>query len=85
MKFVIDKDLLLETLQRVQSLVNQRATLPILANVLIEAVEDKLILTTTDMEVTLRTSIQADVQQEGATTLPARRFLVYVAIYRITR
>lgn len=74
MKFVIDKDLLLETLQRVQSLVNQRATLPILSNVLIEAVEDKLILTTTDMEVTLRTSIQADVQQEGATTLPARRF-----------
>ena len=85
MKFVIDKDLLLETLQRVQSLVNQRATLPILANVLIEAVEDKLILTTTDMEVTYALVFKRMYNKREQLHYPLAVFLVYVAIYRITR
>ena len=74
MKLKIEKDQLLETLQKVQSIVGQRTTLPILSNVLLEAKKDKLIFTTTDMEVTLCTSIDADIQKEGETTLPARRF-----------
>ena len=74
MKFTIEKDQILEALQKVQSIVGQRNTLPILSNVLLEAGEGKLMLTTTDMEVSVRTSIEADIQSDGATTLPARRF-----------
>jgi len=74
MKLTIDKDQLLETLQKVQSIVGQRTTLPILSNVMLEAHDGKLTCTTTDMEVSLRTSIEADIDTEGATTLPARRF-----------
>jgi DNA polymerase-3 subunit beta len=48
--------------------------LPILSNVLLEAEDGRLTLTTTDMEVSVCTSIEADIQRDGATTLPARRF-----------
>ena len=41
---------------------------------MLEAHQGKLICTTTDMEVSLRTSIEADIEEEGSTTLPARRF-----------
>ncbi len=74
MKFSIEKDQILEALQKVQSIVGQRTTLPILSNVLLEAGGGKLTLTTTDMEVSVRTSIEADISDDGATTLPARRF-----------
>jgi len=74
MKFSIEKEQILEALQKVQSIVGQRTTLPILSNVLLEADNNKLTLTTTDMEVSVRTGIEADIQRNGATTLPARRF-----------
>jgi DNA polymerase-3 subunit beta len=74
MKFSIEKDQILEALQKVQSIVGQRTTLPILSNVLLEADNGKLTLTTTDMEVSVRTSLEADITESGATTLPARRF-----------
>ncbi len=74
MKFSIEKDQILEALQKVQSIVGQRTTLPILSNVLLEASNGKLTLTTTDMEVSVRTGIEADIDEDGATTLPARRF-----------
>jgi DNA polymerase-3 subunit beta len=74
MKFSIEKDHILEALQKVQSIVGQRTTLPILSNILLEAESGKLTLTTTDMEVSVRTTLDADISQNGATTLPARRF-----------
>ena len=74
MKFRIEKDQILEALQKVQSIVGQRTTLPILSNVLLEAKSGRLSLITTDMEVSVCTSIEADIQRDGATTLPARRF-----------
>lgn len=74
MNLTIEKNQLLEILQKVQSIVGQRSTLPILSNVLLEAENGKLTFTTTDMEVSLSTSIEADIAAEGSTTLPARRF-----------
>lgn len=74
MKFSIEKELILEALQKVQSIVGQRTTLPILSNVLLEADSGRLTLTTTDMEVSVRTSIEGDISRNGSTTLPARRF-----------
>ncbi|AKJ63293.1 DNA polymerase III subunit beta [Kiritimatiella glycovorans] len=73
MKFLIEKEPLLEALQRVQSIVAQRPTLAILANVLLKAEDQRITLTTTDLEVSVRTSVEADVSEEGGTTLPARR------------
>jgi DNA polymerase-3 subunit beta len=74
MKLVIEKDVLLEALQKVQSIVGQRSTLPILSNVLLKAEGDTVSLTTTDMEVCVKTNAVAEVSEAGGTTLPARRF-----------
>jgi len=74
MKLTIEKDALLEALQKVQSIVGQRSTLPILSNVLLRAEGDSISLTTTDMEVCVKTSAGAEITEAGGTTLPARRF-----------
>lgn len=74
MKLTIEKPALLDALQKVQSIVGQRSTLPILSNVLLKAEGDTISLTTTDMEVCVKTSVQADIGEPGGTTLPARRF-----------
>ena len=74
MKLVIEKNALLDALQKVQSIVGQKSTLPILSNVLLKAEEGVISLTTTDMEVCVKTTAIADVSEMGGTTLPARKF-----------
>jgi len=49
--------------------------LPILSNVLIEAVGGELKLTTTDLDVGVSGSVEATVEKEGSTTLPAKRLV----------
>lgn len=79
MKFTISKEALLEGLNQVQHVVSTRATLPILSNVLIEAEGGKLKLTTTDLDVGVSGSVEADVSKEGSTTLPVKRLVSIVA------
>jgi DNA polymerase III subunit beta len=73
MKFSVTKEKLLEGLQQVQNVVSTRTTLPILSNVLLQADGSEVHLTTTDLDVGVRGSCEAQVNKEGATTLPARR------------
>jgi DNA polymerase III subunit beta len=73
MKFSVTKEKLLEGLQHVQNVVSTRTTLPILSNVLLQADGNEIHLTTTDLDVGVRGSCEAQVDKEGATTLPARR------------
>ena len=73
MKFNVTKEKLLEGLQQVQNVVSTRTTLPILSNVLLQANGNEVYLTTTDLDVGVRGSFEAEVEKEGATTLPARR------------
>jgi DNA polymerase-3 subunit beta len=73
MKLSLNRDALFEALTRVQSVVSARSTIPVLANVLLEARESSLTLTTTDMELSVTTRMDAEVNTPGATTLPAKR------------
>jgi DNA polymerase-3 subunit beta len=75
MKFRISKEALLEGLQKVQHVVSSRTTLPILSNVLIVAKGDRLQFTTTDLDVGITGSVMANVDKEGATTLPAKKIV----------
>jgi DNA polymerase-3 subunit beta len=75
MKIVISKDSVLLGLQMVNGVVNVRPTLPVLSNVLLQAEDDKLWFTTTDLEVSMRCVVEAKIVKEGGTTLPARRLL----------
>jgi DNA polymerase-3 subunit beta len=72
-KLKVSKESILDGLQRVQNLVSTRTTLPILSNVLIQASNNGVTLTTTDLDVGVRCRIGAEVSKEGSTTLPARK------------
>jgi len=73
MDVVIDRDAFLKGLQMVQNIVEPRQTLPILANVLLEAAGDSVRLTATDLEVGARVSVPAKVGAKGAITVSARK------------
>ena len=78
MKFSVGMDKLLEGLSTVQNVVSTRTTLPILSNVLLQAIDGEIRLTTTDLDVGIRGSVEAQVERTGATTLPAQRLLSIV-------
>jgi DNA polymerase-3 subunit beta len=73
MEVVIDRDAFLKGLQMVQNIVEPRQTLPILANVLLEAAGDSVRLTATDLEVGARVSVPAKVAAKGSITVSARK------------
>jgi DNA polymerase-3 subunit beta len=75
MKLAVTKEALLEGLQRTQNVVSNRPTLPILTNALLEANEEGLWITTTDLEVGIRCRVEARVEKTGSTTLPARKLV----------
>ena len=74
MKFTIQREQLLKTLQLVTGVVERRQTLPVLANLLVKATDNQLELTGTDLEVELVAICEAQVEQTGEVTLPARKF-----------
>jgi len=73
MEVVIDRDAFVKGLQMVQNIVEPRQTLPILANVLLEADGEAVRVTATDLEVGARVAIPAKVASKGAITVSARK------------
>lgn len=74
MKAIISKSALGALIGKVQGVVPSKPTLSILGNVLIEAINDQLLISATDLTVSMRAYAEAKVVEEGAITLPARRF-----------
>ena len=73
MRFSVAKEQFLAGLQAVQNVVGSRTTLPILANVRIQAEEGLLRLTTTDLDVGISGTIPAQIEKGGGSTLPVKR------------
>lgn len=74
MKFVISKTDLGDLIGRIQNVVSPKPTIPILSNLMVEAINEELVITATDLTVGMRCFCPAKVLNEGATTIPARRF-----------
>ena len=72
MKVKIVRAKFLEALKKVQGIAGTKGSLQILQNVLIEAKEKKLYLTTTDLDLSIRSVVDCEVEREGSTTLPAK-------------
>jgi DNA polymerase-3 subunit beta len=79
MKIKADRATLLKALAHVQSVVEKRNTIPILANVKIEARDTRLTLTATDMEIAVVEDVPATSLTDGACTAPA------ATLYEIVR
>src|SRR3989337_2048826 len=73
MELVVRKTDLLRELQLFQGIVERKNTIPILANVLIEADGEEVKLLATDLEVGLRSRCSASVAKGGSLTLPAKK------------
>jgi DNA polymerase-3 subunit beta len=80
MEITVSKFELLRELTATQGVVERKTTIPILSNYLFEAAGDKLSLTATDLDLSLRTSCSAKVKKEGACTIPARKLHDYVKL-----
>ena len=80
MEFTVSKADLVRELGLSQGVVEKKTTIPILSNVLLEAIGDRLFLTATDLELGLRTSCPAKVKTEGSGTIPAKKLLDFVRL-----
>lgn len=75
MKFNLSSNDLNEGLAAVIGAVPTKATLPILETILFESEDGRLKLTATDLEISIVEYISADIEEEGAVAIPARRLL----------
>ena len=73
MKITVEQGTLLKALSHTQSIVERRQTIPILANVLLEASGEFVSLKATDNELEIAEKIPAKVEEEGAVTIPAHK------------
>lgn len=71
MKLTIERGTLLKAVAQAQSVVERRNTIPILANLLIEAEGDHVAFRATDLDIEIRDRAPAQVERPGATTVSA--------------
>ena len=75
MKFIVSSSQLLKQLQILGGVINTNNTLPILDNFLFELSEGELKISASDLETTMRTSIEVETSDAGAIAVPARLLL----------
>jgi DNA polymerase-3 subunit beta len=86
MEISVSRQDLLRELSATQSVVERKTTIPILSNFLLEAgpgegdATDRLTITATDLDQSIRTSCAARVKKPGACTIPARKLFDYVKL-----
>ena len=80
MEFTVSKADLVRELSLSQGVVEKKTTIPILSNVLLEANDDRITLTATDLELGVRCICPAKVKKPGSGTIPARKLLDYVRL-----
>jgi DNA polymerase-3 subunit beta len=73
MQFGIQREVLLKPLQQVVGVVERRQTLPVLANLLVQAHDGKVAFTGTDLEVEMVANIAVEGAIDGEVTIPARK------------
>lgn len=74
MKFTIKQSALNKALAAVGGALERKGTIPVLSNVLIESIgEGAVNVTATDLDITIRRTAEADIEQPGAVCIDARK------------
>lgn len=73
MHIKIDRSDIISSVQKVQSVVSTKGSLPSLANILFSAEDSRLTLFATDLDISIRTVINASIAGSGSITLPGKR------------
>ena len=71
MKITVEKNIIFKSLSHVQSIVEKKNAIPVLSNILIEAKNNSLILSATDMDISITDTLNCNVIEEGSITVPA--------------
>src|SRR5678809_717282 len=73
MRFTISREKLQEGLAAVTASIPAKTTLPVLANIMVEATDKGIRLSGTDLDIAVTTEVAADVETPGAITIPAKK------------
>lgn len=73
MRFTISREKLQEGLAAVTASIPAKTTLPVLANIMVEATDKGIRLSGTDLDIAVTTEVAADVETTGAITIPAKK------------
>ena len=74
MKFKILKSTILKSVSHLHGIVDKKNTLPILSNILIEDKDNNLVLSSTDMDISIIEKLNCDILEEGSTTINSQIF-----------
>jgi DNA polymerase-3 subunit beta len=74
MKVICEKEELLKGLQIVLPIISSKSTLPILSNVLFETFDNKIKISSTDLEVAIKCYVKGEIIENGSITIPAKKF-----------
>ena len=72
MRFKITRSKFLDEIKSVQNIVTSKGSLAILSNAKLEAASDYIKLTTTDLDISIETSVKCEVLEPGASTIPVK-------------
>lgn len=75
MRLTIAREKLQDGLSLVEPAIPSKTTLPVLGNLLLEAKRDSVMFTSTDLDIAISTEVAAEIEEEGAITVPAKKFL----------
>ncbi len=75
MNFIISTTVLLKQLKSIGGVLNSSNTIPILDNFLFEVTPGNLVISASDMETTITTSLKAEAKDSGAIAIPARTLM----------
>jgi len=78
MNFEIKRNVLLKALQKFQGFTKEGHAIAVLSNVLIDAYENGIQITATNLEITLRNCYPAEVKKTGCVTLPSKKLFELV-------
>ena len=62
MKISVEKNIIFKSLSHVQSIVEKKNTIPVLSNILIEAKDNSLILSATDMDISITETLNCNIK-----------------------
>ncbi|MGH8559340.1 MAG: DNA polymerase III subunit beta [Methylococcales bacterium] len=74
MLFIVKREDIIGDLQLLVNMIEKRIIIPILGDVLVETKVNSIVLTGTDLEIQLRTKVNADIQMEGEITISGKKF-----------
>ncbi len=82
MKFQVHRSDFQKAISRVDGIISAREIRSVISNILIEADEGRIILTTTDLEIGIKTSLPAQVEKPGEVTVPAKKLSQAIREFR---